>query len=253
MEVGQQLAGPGGGLPVDVLHGVTPGVLPQTGKLKGVVQELFPAEDRPHDPGVGQLHLRRPSGLRQDVQGGCLRKAGAEILPEEQILQQEAGLVHPEEATAHTLQVQAAGDTLPRPQDEHVPTVGLVADGGIAAVGKAEAAVQVKVHLGHRKGQQLVVDQHFQEGDGIPLRGVFGPEGQGAVQPPGPTAAVGGAQSQNQQEQDPGANEEQHVNGPTARWGAPRTGAGSPLRPAGRGLPRPPRTDGGPARALPRL
>ena len=48
MQVHQQLTGPGGGLPVDVLHGIPPHIAPQASKLEGVVIDLLPAEGAAH-------------------------------------------------------------------------------------------------------------------------------------------------------------------------------------------------------------
>lgn len=55
MEVYQQLAGFGGGLPVDVLHGVAPHVAPQARKGKGVVVDLLAAGEVAHNLGEGDL------------------------------------------------------------------------------------------------------------------------------------------------------------------------------------------------------
>ena len=234
MEVYQQLPLPGGGLPVDVLHGVLPAVGPEAGELQGVVVHPLFADDAAHELGEGDGDALGVHRAGQHVEGGVLGEGGEELLGHGQVPGQEARLVDAVIAPPAADEVQAAGDALPGPQGEDVPAVGGVAHRGVVPLGELQALVHVEADLHRGQGQELVVFHHLPQGGLLALYPVLLGEGELGAEALVPKSPVEKAQQQVEPRRQQENPQDGHLSGPNLPWGLPPAGAG-PRRPgAGR-------------------
>ena len=235
MKVYQQLAGFGGGLPVDVLHGVAPHVAPQARKGKGVVVDLLAAGEVAHNLGEGDLDALGGNQPWQHVEVRGLGGGAHVLFRQQQAAHVQARLVNAVVAPPGAAELQGAGDFLPGAQGEHVPAVGVVADGGVGLVGKAQALAHVEVYLHHRQGQELVVDHHLGQGGGVVLGGVFLLEGGLHLQALAPQPVVQDNLKDVQRRQQKEDTKRRHVTWTNLPWAGARTGAAPGPPPSGPG------------------
>ena len=135
----------------------------------------------------------------------------------------QARLVNAVVAPPGAAELQGAGDFLPGAQGEHVPAVGVVADGGVGLVGKAQALAHVEVYLHHRQGQELVVDHHLGQGGGVVLGGVFLLEGGLHLQALAPQPVVQDNLKDVQRRQQKEDTKRRHVTWTNLPWAGART------------------------------